>query len=138
MAKPETARVAGEAFTLITGADLDAVQLWRSRPEDFESGPTDEPDDENVELDSDEGLMWPDPPKVARWWASNGHRFQPGGRYFMGAPVTREHCLAVLKNGYQRQRVLAAHYLCLLAPGTPLFNTSAPAWRQQRLLAKMT
>jgi hypothetical protein len=35
------------------------------------------------------------------------------------------------------QRILAAHYLCLLEPGTPLFNTSAPALRQQRLLAKM-
>jgi hypothetical protein len=46
-------------------------------------------------------------------------------------------CIDVLKNGYQRQRILAAHYLCLLDPGTPLFNTSAPAWRQQRLLARM-
>jgi hypothetical protein len=43
----------------------------------------------------------------------------------------------VLKTGHQRQRILAAHYLCLLNPGTPLFNTSAPAWRQQRLLAQM-
>jgi hypothetical protein len=60
-----------------------------------------------------------------------------GQRYFMGAPVTWEHCLDVLKHGYQRQRILAAHYLCLLRPGTPLFNTSAPAWRQQRLLAQM-
>jgi hypothetical protein len=55
----------------------------------------------------------------------------------MGAPVTREHCIDVLKHGYQRQRILAAHYLCLLNPGTPLFNTSAPAWRQQRRLAQM-
>jgi hypothetical protein len=55
----------------------------------------------------------------------------------MGAPVTRAHCIDVLKNGYQRQRILAAHYLCLLDPGTPLFNTSAPAWRQQKLLAQM-
>jgi hypothetical protein len=55
----------------------------------------------------------------------------------MGAPVTREHCVHVLKTGYQRQRILAAHYLCLLEPGTPLFNTSAPAWRQQKLLARL-
>jgi hypothetical protein len=32
---------------------------------------------------------------------------------------------------------VAAQYLRLLDHGTPLFNTSAPAWRQQRLLAKM-
>jgi len=46
--------------------------------------------------------------------------------------------VATAPEAMQRQRVLAAHYLCLLEPGTPLFNTSAPAWRQQRLLAKMT
>jgi uncharacterized protein (TIGR02270 family) len=138
MSKPETARAAGEAFTLVTGADLDALQLWRPQPEDFESGPTEDSDDTNVELDADEGLMWPDPAKVEQWWAANAGRFQKGQRFFMGAPVTRAHCLDVLKNGYQRQRILAAHYLCLLDPGTPLFNTSAPAWRQQRLLARMT
>jgi hypothetical protein len=55
----------------------------------------------------------------------------------MGQPVTKEHCIQVLKTGYQRQRILAAQYLCLLEPGTPLFNTAAPAWRQQRLLAAM-
>jgi hypothetical protein len=43
-----------------------------------------------------------------------------------------------LKTGFQRQRIAAAEYLTLLAPGTPLFNTAAPAWRQQRLLAKMS
>ena len=119
-------------------ADLDALQLWRPQPEDVESGPSEDPDDTNVDLDADEGLMWPDSQKVEAWWAANAGRFQKRQRYFMGAPVTWEHCLDVLKHGYQRQRILAAHYLCLLNPGTPLFNTSAPAWRQQRLLAKMS
>ena len=40
----------------------------------------------------------------------------------------------MLREGFQRQRSAAALYLCLLQPGTPLFNTAAPAWRQQRLL----
>jgi uncharacterized protein (TIGR02270 family) len=137
MADTKTARVAGEAFTLITGADLDRKQLEGNRPAEVDSGPNDDPDDLNVAMDPDDGLPWPDPQKVDKWWAANGSRFQKGTRYFMGAPVTREHCIEVLKNGYQRQRILAAHYLCLLEPGTPLFNTSAPAWRQQRLLAKM-
>jgi uncharacterized protein (TIGR02270 family) len=137
MADDRLARAAGEAFTLMTGADLGELGLERHRPEDFDAGPTDDPDDSNVSMDPDADLRWPDQQKVERWWAGNGSRFQPGQRYFMGAPVTREHCIAVLKNGYQRQRILAAHYLCLLEPGTPLFNTSAPAWRQQRLLAGM-
>ena len=133
----KTSRLAGEAFSLITGADLSALNLERPQPEGFESGPNDDPEDENVDMDPDDGLPWPDPDKVEKWWAATAGRFQKGTRYFMGAPVTREHCIDVLKNGYQRQRILAAQYLCLLDPGTPLFNTSAPAWRQQRLLAKM-
>lgn len=137
MEEVRTARAAGEAFTLISGADLALLDLERRPPEDFESGPNDDPDDPNVEMDPDEGLPWPDVAKVEEWWHANSHRFQKGQRYFMGQPVTREHCIHVLKTGYQRQRILAAHYLCLLNPGTPLFNTSAPAWRQQRLLAKM-
>jgi uncharacterized protein (TIGR02270 family) len=131
-----TARVAAGAFMTVTALDLyDGFE--RPRPDGFESGPTDDPGDDNVDIDPDEGLPWPDPDKVQRWWNANKSRFQAGERYFMGAPVTRARCIEVLKTGYQRQRILAAHYLCLLDPGTPLFNTSAPAWRQQRLLAEM-
>lgn len=137
MSKNETARLAGESFSLITGLDLALLDLERKPPENFESGPNDDPNDPNVDMDPDDGLPWPDPERIQKWWDANGARFQAGTRYFMGAPVTRAHCVDVLKNGYQRQRILAAHYLCLLEPGTPLFNTSAPAWRQQRLLAQM-
>jgi uncharacterized protein (TIGR02270 family) len=134
----DTARLAGEAFSLITAVDLEQSGLEGTRPENFESGPNDDPDDPNVDMDPDDGLPWPDHRKIEAWWAENESRFERRTRYFMGAPVTYEHCIHVLKNGYQRQRILAAHYLCLLEPGTPLFNTSAPAWRQQKLLAKMT
>jgi uncharacterized protein (TIGR02270 family) len=137
MSTDQTARLAGEAFSLIAGADLAWLDLERKPPENFESGPNDNSDDPNVDMDPDDGLPWPDPVKVKAWWDANSGHFEPGQRYFMGAPVTREHCIDVLKGGYQRQRILAAHYLCLLNPGTPLFNTSAPAWRQQKLLAQM-
>jgi uncharacterized protein (TIGR02270 family) len=129
--------LAGEAFSTISGVQLGQAALTRPAPETLESGPTDNPDDPNIDMDPDDGLAWPDPERVQRWWQANTSRFTPGQRYFMGAPVTRASCIAVLKNGCQRQRILAAHYLCLLDPGTPLFNTSAPAWRQQRLLAEM-
>jgi uncharacterized protein (TIGR02270 family) len=137
MTNDATARLAGESFTMITGADLAWSDLERLRAESFVESPNDDPEDANVEIDPDESLPWPDVDKVEKWWAANAARFQTGTRYFMGAPVIREHCIDVLKTGYQRQRILAAHYLCLLEPGTPLFNTSAPAWRQQRLLAAM-
>ena len=138
MADPARARLAGEAFSTISGMQLGQAALDQPAPENFEFGPNDDPDDPNVDMDRDDGLSWPHVDRIKKWWAVNASRFQPGTRYFMGAPVTRAHCIDVLKNGYQRQRILAAHYLCLLNPGTPLFNTSAPAWRQQRLLAQMT
>ena len=138
MARPETARAAGESFCVVTGVDLAREELDRDAPVDFETGPNDDAADPNVAMDADDGLPWPDREKVEQWWAKHGGRFEKGERYFMGAPVTRPHCVNVLKNGYQRQRILAAHYLCLLDPGTPLFNTSAPAWRQQKLLSEMS
>jgi uncharacterized protein (TIGR02270 family) len=130
-------RLAGESFSFITGLDLAYLDLERKPPEGVDFGPNDDPNDDNVAMDEDDGLPWPDVDKVSRWWQAHGHRFAPGTRYFMGEPPSPGHCLDVLKNGYQRQRMAAAVYLCLLKPGTPLFNCAAPAWRQQRLLAKM-
>ncbi|PTR08975.1 uncharacterized protein (TIGR02270 family) [Nitrosospira sp. Nsp5] len=130
-------RVAGESFSFITGLDLAYLDLERKPPEGVEFGPNDDPEDDNVAMDEDDSLPWPDPVKIQAWWDANKSCFTNGVRYFMGAPVTREHCIHVLKEGYQRQRIAAAEYLCLLAPGTQLFPTSAPAWRQQRWLAKM-
>jgi uncharacterized protein (TIGR02270 family) len=137
-ALPQFARLAAEAFSLITGVDLGASPFSRARPEDLETGPNDDPDDPNVDMDEDEGLPWLDPVKIEAWWNAHSHRFQPGVRYFMGEPRRRENCLRVLKEGYQRQRIAAAIHLSLLEPGTPLFEWRAPAWRQQRLLAAMT
>ena len=42
----------------------------------------------------------------------------------------------VLKTGYQRQRIAAALELAIHQPGTPLFETRAPGFVQQRLLGK--
>jgi uncharacterized protein (TIGR02270 family) len=130
-------RLAGESFSYITGLDLAYLDLERKPPEGIDFGPNEDPNDDNVATDEDDDLPWPDVEKVSRWWQANGQRFAPGTRYFMGEPPSTAHCLDVLKNGFQRQRMAAAIYLCLLKPGTPLFNCAAPAWRQQRLLAQM-
>ncbi len=130
-------RLAGESFSYITGLDLARLDLEAKPPENFEPGPNDDPDDPDVSMDPDDSLPWPDSEKIANWWDSNKSGFTSGVRYFMGKPVTREHCIQVLKEGYQRQRIAAAEYLCLLEPGAKLFPTSAPAWRQQRWLSKM-
>jgi uncharacterized protein (TIGR02270 family) len=137
MADNKTTRLAGEAFCLITGLDLAWLDLEVKPPESFDSGPNDDPNDPNVEMDEDDGLPWPDTLQIQAWWQANSQHFQPGTRYFMGAPLNRDTCLRVLKDGFQRPRIAAALYLSLLNPGTPLFEWRAPARRQRRLLAEM-
>jgi len=131
------ARLAGEAFSFITGLDLAYLDLDRKPPERIEFGPNSDANNENVAMDEDESLPWPDRAKLHAWWRRNGSRFTPGRRYFIGAEPTPEKCLEVLQTGFQRQRFAAAEYRTLLTPGTPLFNAAAPSWRQQRLLARM-
>jgi len=137
MADLKLTRLAGEAFSTITGLDLAYLDLDRKPPEGELLGPSDDPANSEVAMDEDDSLPWPDPDKIAIWWQVHGARFAPGTRYFVGEPPSAAHCMSVLKTGFQRERAAAAEYLCLLQPGTRLFNVAAPAWRQQRLLAQM-
>lgn len=137
MQAPKLARLAGESFSFVTGLDLADARLERKPPEDLASGPGEDTDEDDIALDEDDGLPWPDPQRVSAWWSANSHRWQPGARCFMGAPPTAAHCLEVLGTGYQRQRAAAAEHLCLLRPGTWLFPTHAPAWRQMQWLDAM-
>lgn len=134
IAQPAVARIAGEAFVNITGADFNLDQLETLPPEDFEDGPTEDPDDENVELPEDIALPWPDHKKIQAWWDHNKNRFTVGKKYFLGQSVTRAHCIHVLKTGLQRQRIAASLHMALLDPGQALFEWRAPAWRQKRWL----
>ena len=135
MATPLVARVAGEAFTMITGVDLAYPDLEGEWPEGFQAGPTENPNDENVERDSDEDLPWPNPELIEKWWAKHRNEFQTGVRHLLGKPITEAWMWEVLKIGKQRQRAAAALELAMLQPGRPLFNVKAPAWRQMGLIA---
>jgi uncharacterized protein (TIGR02270 family) len=130
----ELARVAGEAFSMITGADIAYEDLDGDWPEAFEAGPTENPEDEDVAMDADEDLPWPDPQRIERWWQGHRADFASGQRYLAGQPISDAHCQRVLRTGFQRQRIAAALELALLRPEAPLFETRAPGFRQQRLL----
>lgn len=134
MSIPPLSRVAGEAFTMITGVDLAYEDLDTDKPEGFESGPTEDPNDDNVEMDPDERLPWPDPALISKWWASHSSEFQPGVRHLIGKPITAEWMQQVLRQGRQRQRAAAALELAILRPGEPLFEVRAPGFRQQQIL----
>lgn len=134
MTKPDLARVAGESFTMITGADLAYEDLEGERPEGFEAGPTENPEDENIDLDPDEDLPWPNAQIIEKWWVAHRLQFTNGTRYLLGKPMTVDSLNEVLRTGKQRQRIAASIELTMREPGRPLFNTSAPGFRQQALL----
>ncbi|PMR67011.1 TIGR02270 family protein [Halomonas heilongjiangensis] len=134
----ELARVAGEAFTMITGVDLAYEDLEGEWPEGFEAGPTEHPEDDTVALDADEELPWPEAALVVDWWGHHQAAFQPGQRYLLGHPMTPEHLRWVLCQGMQRQREAAALERKLLSPGEPLFETRARGNMQQQWLGLHT
>jgi uncharacterized protein (TIGR02270 family) len=135
MSIPPLARVAGEAFTMITGVDLAYHDLdIRHSPEGFEAGPNEDPNDDNVEMDPDERLPWPNPALIEQWWAKRRGEFRPGVRYLLGQPITMESAEQALRRGKQRQRAAAALELAILRPGSVLFEVRAPGFRQQQML----
>jgi uncharacterized protein (TIGR02270 family) len=127
---PALARVAGEAFAMITGVDIAYEDLEGEWPEGFEAGPTENPEDEKVDMDPDENLPWPNPKLIEGWWHKNKQNFKNGVRYLSGKPISDEQCQHVLRYGYQRQRAAAAIELAMMHPGTPVFNVKAPGFRQ--------
>ena len=73
---------------MITGVDLAYEDLDGEKPEGFESGPTENPEDDDVEMDPDERPSWPDPTLIAAWWERHNGEFQQGTRYLLGKPIS--------------------------------------------------
>jgi len=133
---PALARVAGESLSLITGLDIAEEDLERAAPDGFEAGPTERPEDEDVSIDPDGDLPWPNPGPIRAWWDANKGRFHAGTRYLLGEPTSEAQCHRVLETGSQRQRQAAALELALVQPDAPLFETRAPGFRQQQELMR--
>jgi len=131
---PALARVAGEAFTMITGADIEQEELIGKRPEDCNAGPNDDPRDSNVDPDTDDDLPWPNVEAIAQWWDKSKGTFPAGTRHLMGKTISPDQLWQVLRIGLQRQRSAAALELAITEPGRPLFEVRAPAGRQVEVL----
>jgi uncharacterized protein (TIGR02270 family) len=140
MKVPAHALVAGEAFSLMTGVHIAYDKLEGLKPDGFEAGPTEDPTDENVAMDPDENLAWPDVDAIKIWWKARQGSFANGTRYILGQPVGPETLHRALRDAYQRQRAAAALELAILYPGKPLFEVRAPGFRQleQLVVSKAT
>ena len=123
MHEPAFAKLSAEAFTMITGIDLEQYQLVSEAPPVIALHPNNETDDNDVSLDDDENLLWPDPQKVSALWMTYGQNFIAGQRYFMGQLISPQLLNNTLVNGCQRQRHLAALELALIDSTKPLQNT---------------
>jgi uncharacterized protein (TIGR02270 family) len=136
METPEFARVAGEAYAWICGVDIEEAKLEGKPPEGFEAGPSDDPEEEDVRMDPDEDLPWPEAAAVRAHWQRIQGELAPGQRHLLGRPHAPEWLRAVLRDGGQRQRAAAVVEMALLAPGRPLFEVRAPGFRQPLVLPR--
>lgn len=125
MTNDEMARIAGWAFSQISGIDLESSNLVNEQAEDIETGPTDAAEDENIEMDEDEDLPWPNAQKISRLWQVHHQLLQPGLRYFQGQEVTKQVLAHIFVSANQQQKELAALQRAIHDKNTMLVNTSA-------------
>lgn len=123
MRESNITRLAAESFTMISGFNLEECQLTGEVPAHIYMQPNDSTNDDDVSLDEDENLLWPDYEKISTFWMHNGNNFIAGHRYFMGENLTSEVLTEKLNNAFQRQRHAAAMELALTDSSLPLQNT---------------
>ena len=78
--------------------------------------PVQEPilDDDDVGLDDDKNLPWPDVERIDALWRNHGSNFHVGQRYLLGKPITADSLQHTLTTAYQRQQHAAALELVLI------------------------
>jgi len=123
MNETEFARVAAEAFCLITGTNLSKMDMTSPAPENNDSSPNDEPDDENIKMHDDENLPWPNTLKVQSYWNSIKANYTAGQRYLLGNHIGLLFLKNNLDTALQRQRHAIAIEISLIDKNEKLFNT---------------
>lgn len=130
MHTPILSRLAGEAFTIITGIDLndrhltigDLAVMNQPLPSD---SPSEDSADSDVCLSEDERLPFPDVDKVNAAWQQAQQHFIPAQRYLMGQQLSADYLTTLFNHSNQRIRRAAALELSLLKPDQFLLNYAA-------------
>lgn len=131
---PDHARLAAHALVCLTGVDLQIKRLTAKPPPDVQLGPTDDPNDENVEMDPDDALPWPNVDSLQTWWTGVRREYPAGTRFWLGKPIEQGGAEVALRKGKQNLRRAAAWATSRMAMGRGLFDVRAPAMRQRALL----
>jgi len=136
MESPDLARLAGEAFTMITGVDLAYHDLSQDAPPPPDTEGIDAAVADISSLDYESNLPWPSAPLIREWWGKNQQTLSADTRYLGGKPVSKQSAIEVLIAGKQRLRAAAALELALLDSSGPVFEVRAPGSVQQGKLEK--
>ncbi len=134
MTDPKLARLAGAAFSIITGADLQTLGLESEAVVAASEATPAELDDNQMAVDPDADLPWPSVNAVQAWWVLKSPTMPERTRLLSGSAPSIEGCKSLLRNGTQPGRGLAALHLKRLQPAEVVFNWVAPGRRQLRLL----
>ncbi len=136
MAQPQLARAAGEAYCLITGAQLADDRLTAAEPPDAAT-PEFEADDLEADLVPKPEDLWPlpDPHAVRAHWRANAARFAPGVRHLRGVPADPARLLSALESGPMLRRADHAFELFVRTGGRCDVEVRATTVTQRRMLA---
>jgi len=131
------ARLAGEAFSAITGLEIAGEFADAQATDPYDEIPPDaDPSAEPVPEPWGEGaLACPAREAVARWWMAARNRFAPNGRYLAGVPASAERAVALLGRAPMRRRPALALEICARSAGAVDIDVTDWARAQQRGLA---
>lgn len=125
MQRAETAKLAGFAFAMITGCEIEANEYHMdSPPESLNETVARELASESPASAFEEALPWPNAGVIWQAWQDHlGHKFSRPMRYFLGEAINGEFCRRVAESGFQPERMYAVYELALKNPAYQLYNT---------------
>jgi uncharacterized protein (TIGR02270 family) len=131
-----SARVAGEAFSSITGLRVEG-RFAVPEPEELDLDLLDdEPLEEELLLSPELELPGPDAEEVAAWWKESRARFDPRIRYLQGRPFAAEVLAEAFAGSTMRRRHALARELRVRSRGAYAPETRTWARQQRRFEAE--
>jgi len=128
---PKLGRLAGEAFSAITGRAL--VDEFRVDLPDEGDGEEDDDGSEPVPF-VETNLPLPNADAVRGWWEGHRKSFAPGVRHICGRPFCAEALLSAFKQGAMRRRQLLGLELAVRSRGE--FQVETRGWAVDQLRAE--
>ena len=139
LAEPSVARLAGEAFSAMTGLRMEGPYALPhgERPEGAPIPPELQEDlDANLVPIPEDDLPWPQVAAITAWWQEARSRFEEGKRYLLGQPFSGPVLVDALETSPMRRRHVLARELAIRTQGQHVIPTRAFISRQREGLAR--